>query len=222
MCVSWKHKQKWNHSSGGSGGSNWKIVNQALALACSCLPCMRAHLWLLLLLLFFVVIVVVVNSNQTIPLKLIKTFNTSPCLFSLFSFIELLNLLPLLFRSVVVWCFTLESKFCVYRETSALDANFSVFLNLLHRNVRFVLIFHPFCFSFGGFLSLCLSLKVPLLVCVCVWVLDSLSKHDRFFVLFHKRNNFVKWFFRVWFFLFLVFLEKNIHQNFGLSITDSV
>lgn len=42
------------------------------------------------------------NSNQTIPLKLIKTFNTSPCLFSLYCFIELLNLLPLLFRSVVV------------------------------------------------------------------------------------------------------------------------
>lgn len=168
VCVSWKQKEKWNHSSGGSGSSNWKILNQALALACSCLSCMLAHLWLLLLLLFFVV--VVVNSNQTIPLKLIKTFNTSPCLFwFLFCFIELLNLLPLLFRSVVVvWCFTLESKFCVYRETSALDVNFLFFLNLLHRNVRFVLIFHPFCFSFGGFLSLSLSLKVPLLVCVCV------------------------------------------------------
>lgn len=112
------------------------------------------------------------NSNQTIPLKLIKTFNTSPCLFSLYCFIELLNLLPLLFRSVVVvWCFTLESKFCVYRETSARDANFLFFLNLLHRNVRFVLIFYPFCFSFGGFLSLSLSLKVPLLMCVCeFWI----------------------------------------------------
>lgn len=166
VCVSWKQKEKWNHSSGGSGGSNWKIVNQALALACSYLLHARASV--------IVASVVVLcccyceNSNQTIPLKLIKTFNTSPCLFSLFCFIELLNLLPLLFRSVVVWCFTLESKFCVYRETSALDANFLFFLNLLHRNVRFVLIFHTFCFSFGGFLSLSLSLKVPLLVCVCV------------------------------------------------------
>lgn len=124
VCVCWKHKEKWNHSSGGSGGSNWKIVNQALALACSYLLHARASV--------IVASVVVLcccyceNSNQTIPLKLIKTFNTSPCLFwFLFCFIELLNLLPLLFRSVVVvWCFTLESKFCVYRETSALDANF--------------------------------------------------------------------------------------------------
>lgn len=65
VCVSWKHKEKWNHSSGGSGGSNWKIVNQALALACSCLSCMLAHLWLLLLLLFFVVVIVRIRTKRS-------------------------------------------------------------------------------------------------------------------------------------------------------------
>lgn len=220
VCVSWKQKEKWNHSSGGSGGSNWKIVNQALALACSCLSCMLAHLWLLLLLLFFVVVIVRIRTkrsrwNWSKRSTLVRVY-----FFVLFYWIaESIAIVVSLCCSGLMFYFRIEILCLPWNFRSRRE--FLIFLNLLHRNVRFVLIFHPFCFSFGGFLSLSLSLKVPLLVCVCeIWIRSPNT--TVFFVLFHKRNNFVKWFFRVWFFLFLVFLEKNIHQNFGLSITDSV